>query len=159
MSVNFNSEAMLGKMKNWAAYQERSQQEARIKLYLMRVGEEEIDNIIAELITNNFLSEERFAFALARGKFRIKHWGKNKIKVELRKHKITDYLINKALESIDPDEYDVVIKKIIEKRLSAGNDIQDPKQFYSILNYLISRGFEAEQVLIHLKAINKNVEL
>lgn len=159
MNINYDTESVINKMKNWAAYQERSQHEARVKLYSLRVSEEDIEHIITELITNNFLSEERFALTLTSGKFRIKHWGKNKIKVELRKHKISDYLINKALNSIDPEEYEMVIKKIIDKRLSSGNDISDQKQFYSTLNYLVSRGFEADLVLTHLKIINKNVEL
>jgi regulatory protein len=79
------------------AYQERCQQEIRDKLYEWGLHSNEVENIIADLISTNFLNEERFAKAFAGGKFRIKKWGKVKIKIELKKRKISDYCIRKGL--------------------------------------------------------------
>ena len=64
------------KLANFCAYQERSQQEVREKLVKMGILSDDLEDIIAFLISENFLNEERFAIAFAGGKFRIKHWGK-----------------------------------------------------------------------------------
>ena len=131
------------KIKNWCAYQERSQHETRQKLYEYGLFSEQVEQIIAALIEENFLNEERFALALVSGKFKIKQWGKNKIKVELKKHRISDYLIGKALESIDLEEYEKTMVKIIEKRIRLNKKDKPQVFFYSCIKYLISRGFES----------------
>jgi regulatory protein len=141
------------RIKNWCAYQERSQDETRIKLHSYGLQSEDTESLISKLIGENFLNEERFALALAGGKFRIKHWGKNKIRQELRKHRISEYCVNKALKSIDPDDYETVLKKVIEKKLNSlkpGRNTTDllakKSDFYTVLKYAVSRGFESDLV-------------
>ena len=115
------------KIKQWCAYQERSQHETRQKLYDYGLFSEDVEDIIAKLIEENFLNEERFALALTSGKFRIKRWGRIKIKLELKKHKVSDYLIQKALKSINDKDYEMTIVKIIEKKPSIKMAIKLPK--------------------------------
>ena len=132
------------KISRWCAYRERCQQEVRNKLYEMKLCSiPEIEQLIARLITENFLNEMRYATAFAGGKFRINKWGKIKIKIELQKHNISSYCIKKALESIDSSEYKKTISRIIEKKLK---EIKHPVKAYRIqktIQYCISRGFEA----------------
>lgn len=146
-------EAALFKIKHWCAYQERSQHETRKKLYEYGLHEEEVENILADLISENFLNEERFAKALTSGKFRIKHWGKIKIKLELKKRRVPERLIDEALQAIDDDEYKTVLQKVIEKKrkLLKGNDKN--KNFYLLLNYAISKGFERDLVVEQLNEV------
>ncbi len=151
--IILSPELALQKIQSWCAYQERSQQETRRKLLDYGLSQEEADAILAALISNNFLNEERFALALAGGKFRIKHWGKNKIKQELRKHKISDYSINKALRSIDGEAYEQTMIKVIEKKLKLLKQGDTRKQFYTVLSYLVSRGFESDLVTEQLNSI------
>ncbi len=140
------------KIRNWCAYQERSHHETRQKLYGFGLYSEEVEGIITDLIQENFLNEERFALAFAGGKFRIKQWGKNKIRMELRKHKVSEPNINKALKAINEEDYRNTIFKLIEKKMKSQGKAQDQKRFYTTLNYLISRGFEADLVKEQLKA-------
>src|SRR6187549_1978004 len=93
-------EKALQKAENYCAYQERSQQEVRDKIYSWGLHRNDVENIISKLITDGFLKEERFAQAYARGKFRIKKWGRNKIREALRGKKVPDSLINKSLKEI-----------------------------------------------------------
>ena len=72
--------AARSKAEHYCAYQERSQQEVRDKLYEWGQYPDVVENIISGLITGNFLNEERFAKAYAIGKFRQKGWGRMKIK-------------------------------------------------------------------------------
>ena len=144
--IKLSTETALQKIMSWCAYQERSQHDTRQKLIEYGLSSEDIEAIIANLIAENYVNEERFAVAFASGKFRIKHWGKNKIKMELKRHRVSEYSVNKALKSIDQDEYISVIKKVIEKKAKQVKSSNSQKIVYSVLNYLVSRGFESDLV-------------
>lgn len=146
----------LEKLKNWCAYQERSQFEVRNKLYEYGVYNDDAENIITQLIQENFLNEERFAIAFARGKFRIKHWGKIKIKIELKQHKVSDYCIKKALNQIDGNEYFATLEKIIEKKKSEIKEPNKIKKHYKIIKYAMSRGYEQDLIMEAIKNSENN---
>jgi regulatory protein len=134
------------KAESTCAYQERCQQEMRDKLYEWGLHSADVENIIAKLITDNFLNEERFAKAYAGGKFRIKKWGKVKIKIELKKRKISDYCIKKAMQEIDDNDYRKTIKELIVKK---SKEIKGGKEYvrkYKIAKYITSRGFEQDMI-------------
>ena len=134
------------KIKNWCAYQERSHFETRNKLFEFGLHANEIDEVLATLISENFLNEERLAETFARGKFRIKYWGKNKIKSELKNKKVSEYSIKKALKQIDEDEYCEVLKKVIARKLNESKEKVAYKKKYKVLQYAVSRGFETALV-------------
>lgn len=124
------------------AYQERCQQEIRDKLYDWGLYTDAVENIIATLITDNFLNEERFATSYARGKFRIKRWGRIKIKLELKRRKISEYCIRAAMKEIDEDDYIETIKLLIEKKAKLIKGAKPFVRDYKIVQYVASRGFE-----------------
>ncbi len=128
------------------AYQERCQQEMRDKLYEWGLHSNEVENIIADLISTNFLNEERFAKAFAGGKFRIKKWGKVKIKIELKKRKISDYCIRKGLAEIDDKEYINTLKDVISKKLKENSKGKIQIRNYKAAQYAQSRGFEGDLI-------------
>lgn len=138
------------------AYQERCQQEMRDKLYEWGLFSNEVENIIVLLIGDNFLNEERFAKAFAGGKFRIKKWGKVKIKIELKKRKISDYCIRKGLAEIDEQEYDTALRELIQKKLRENKKGQQYQRNYKAAQYALSRGFESDLIWEILKDLEKN---
>lgn len=154
--INVTPEQAALKIRSWCAYQERSHFETRKKLSEWRLEDELIESLISDLISENYLNEERFALAFAGGKFRIKHWGRNKIKVELKKHRISEVNLRKALNDLDEEEYAKIIGQEIEKKLRLSKSSNKQKQFYATLQYLISRGFEADLVRDELK---KRIEI
>lgn len=103
------------KAESYCAYQERSQFEIRNKLYEWGLHQKNVEEIISELIELNFLNEERFALAYSLGKFRIKGWGKNKIRQGLKLKRIPDKLIIKSLKEINEDDYLLMLTKILKK--------------------------------------------
>ena len=92
------------KLEAFCAYQERCQLEIEQKLYSWKFSDEQISQLIADLITNRFLDEERFASAFVSGKFRIKRWGRIKIKAHLKAKKISNYSIAIATRCFCPPE-------------------------------------------------------
>ncbi len=113
----YSKDDALKRLQRYCVYQDRCHQEVIRKLIELRIFGEDQDDIIVELIRENFLNEERFAQSYARGKFRFKRWGKNKILRELKLRKISKYCIKKAMLEIDQDEYDATLRKLILKKM------------------------------------------
>ena len=139
------SQALI-KAQSTCAYQERCQQEMRDKLYEWGLHSNDVENIIAQLITDNFLNEERFAVAYAGGKFRIKKWGRVKIRIELKKRKISEYCIRKALQELNDKDYLRTIKELITKKSKEIKGGTAQARNYKIAKFLASRGFEQDIV-------------
>jgi len=139
------------KLAKYCAYQERSQKEVRSKLYETGLYQDEIEEIIAELISENFLNEERFAKAFIGGKFRTKKWGRKKILMAIKPYDISDYCIQKGLQEIDPDDYHNTLKQVI---ITKNNSLSEENIFMKrnkLAKYAMSRGFEADLVWDFLK--------
>ena len=141
----------LSKAERYCAYQERSQQEVRDKLYEWGQYPSAVENIISRLIESNFLNEERFAKAYAIGKFRQKGWGKIKIKLGLKFKRVSEPLIKKALNSINGDEYLKMLTTIIEKKAPSIREKDPFKRKYKLHQYALSRGFENDLIQDILK--------
>ncbi len=134
------------KIEAWCAYQERCDQELRKKLRSWNMHYEDVDVLISDLISNNFLSEERFAEAFVSGKFRIKRWGKLKIKQHLKQKNISDYSIKKGLSQIDDDEYFETLEMLFTKKseMVSGKTIWEKKA--KIKRYLFNKGYESDLI-------------
>ena len=134
------------KIEHFCAYQERCHEEVVSKLWDMKMDSEEIDQIIVHLIEHNFLNEARFACSFARGKHRIKHWGKIRITNELKFRKIGQNLINLALKEITPEEYTATFEDLAErnwKSITENNALKKRKKF---CDYMLRRGFESNLI-------------
>jgi|SRR5690348_9984583 len=147
------NEKALQKIKQYCAYQERCHAEVKDKLYGMGLHRQEVDDIMAELITENFLNEERFAKAFAGGKFRVKQWGRKKIIGALKQKQVSEYCIRKAMEEIPEDAYEGTIKKLAEKKYNSLKGEQWLRRIFKTRQYLLARGFEAGQIGEILKTL------
>lgn len=143
----------LEKLKKWCAYQERSHTDAKRKLYQLRVSALDADAVIAALVEENYLNEERFALAFAGGKFRIKGWGKQKIKMELKKHGVSEYCIKKALKTLEEEDYEKKLSALINKKLSLAKQSDKRKLYISVYTYAVSKGFENNLVKTELNKL------
>jgi len=142
----------LAKAEHFCAYQERSQQEVRNKLYELGMYPTGVESVISQLITGNFLNEERFARAYTQGKFNLKGWGRIKIKQGLKLKQVPDKLINKALQIIDGDAYLETLRKLIAKKIPQVTEKDAFKRRYKLQQYAMSRGYESDLINDVLKA-------
>jgi regulatory protein len=134
----------MAKAEHYCAYQERSQQEVRDKLYDWGLWTSAIENIITRLIEGNFLNEERFAKHYTRSKFNQKQWGKIKIKLGLKSKRVSAPLIKKALLTIDEKDYRDVLQRVLEKKAPLIKEREPYKRRYKLQQYALSRGFETD---------------
>lgn len=129
---------------SFCAYQERTQQEVRNKLYSWGLYGDEVEEIIAFLIIEGFINEERFAIAYAGGKFRMNHWGRSKIRMGLQTKGVSPRCIETGVKAIDEVEYLQKIDYLIQKKQKGLTGHEEIKVKYRLYNYLISKGFESD---------------
>jgi regulatory protein len=141
------NEQALQKLRHYCSYQERCHSEVRSKLYQLGVSNKYHDELIAELIQQNYLNEERYAIAFARGKFKMNQWGNRKIVQSLKEKHISDYCIKNALKQIPPDDYIETIEKLAQKKFASLNGEKFLVKKNKVNEYLIAKGFEPNLVL------------
>ncbi|GAB2475794.1 regulatory protein RecX [Algoriphagus taiwanensis] len=134
------------KIQNFCAYQERCAWEVRRKLFEKGIQEKDIEELLEFLTQEGYLDEERFARSFARGKFRLKKWGKNRIQQELRLRKISQASIRAALVEIDPEEYYDTLLTQTEKKWESTQEKDPFKKRFKVIQYLMSRGFEQDLI-------------
>ena len=143
------------KLKQYCAYQERSHSEVQEKLYALGVWKKDHAEIISKLIEENYLNEERFAIAFAGGKFRIKHWGRVKIKYELKQKQVSDYSIRKALKQIDEQDYLNSLSKIAIQKYESHKNEQYLIRKKKTMDYLMHKGYESNLITEVMQTIAK----
>lgn len=126
-------------------YQERCHKEVKDKLYELGCYSSEIDEQIAYLIEKGLLNEERYARAIARGKFRMKQWGRNKIKYQLRQNQVSDYCVKKAMLEIAEDEYIRVLQKLAKEKWKELKG-KEPLKKNKLYRYLMQKGYEGDLI-------------
>jgi regulatory protein len=135
------------KIEFWCAFQERAPYDVRQKLFELGLHAEDVDALLASLISNNYLNEQRFAEAFCSGKFHIKKWGRIKIVQHLKQKFISDYSIKKGLLEIDEETYMKTIQTLIEKKKA---ELRSEKNSWikkaKIVRFLQSKGYELELI-------------
>ena len=143
---SYSVEEARRKLEHYCSYQERCHEEVIQKLKSLNMIPQAIDVIINSLIENNFLNEERFACSFARGRHRIKHWGKNRIIQELKARGISRYNIERAIKEIDPDEYLAAFHSLAEKQWDAVMEKNIQKKKKKVADFLFRKGYETNLV-------------
>lgn len=134
------------KMKGWCAWQERCQHDVMDKLRGAGLTAAEADTIIARLIEENYLNEERFAIQFAGGHFRMKKWGKTKIAYALRQKKISEYCIKRALADIPDEDHEAVLHKLARAKWAAVKAGTPAQRWAKTKTYLLQKGFGSSEV-------------
>lgn len=145
----------LQKVRHYCAYQERTHAEVRQKLYGYGLWKDDVEAMMALLITEDYLNEERFAIAYAGGHFRVKHWGRIKIRYELRQKQVSEYNIKRGLESIDEEDYLKVLSSLAKEKWNSVSYADQTDFIRSVKTqaYLIQKGFEADLVQSTIRLI------
>jgi regulatory protein len=136
------------KIRHYCAYQERTHLEVKQKLRGFGLKSSDTEVLISRLIEENFLNEERFAIAFAGGRFRIKKWGRVKIRYELGQKKVSTYNIQKGLDSISEEDYLKVLEKLARTKWDAFAVSGDPEHVKAArtTSYLIQKGYETHLI-------------
>ena len=134
------------KLEYYCSYQDRCHKEVEEKLRSLNMISQASEQIIGHLIEHNFLNEERFACSFARGKHRIKHWGKIRIINELKFRKISKYNIDSALKEISLEEYSTTFHQLSERHWKSIKESNLNKKKKKFCDFLLRKGFESQLI-------------
>ncbi|MFM7628108.1 MAG: regulatory protein RecX [Algoriphagus sp.] len=143
---SWSMEEARGKLETYCSYQDRCGWEVRRKLYEHEIQGNNVDVLLEELTHSGFLDEARYARSFARGKFRIKKWGKSRISRELKHRQIPSALIKLGLSEIDEEEYLATLREEAEKKWQKTKEKDPYKKRYLVTHYLMGRGFEQDLI-------------
>ena len=149
----------LPKIKQYCGYQERSHAEVKEKLYGFGLYKADVEELLSTLIEEDYLNEERFACQFARGKFRLKKWGRVKIIYELKQKKVSAYNIKKALQEIDEADYAAVLQKLAADKWQLLKSEQHINRQVKTINYLLQKGYEPGAAQQAVKAVREKQPL
>lgn len=142
---------LISQLKRFCAYRERCSREVLQKMAVLGVSGEDASRIIALLLQDGFVNEERYAQMFVGGYFRQKNWGRNKIIAALRMKGIQEAVIRKGLQQISPDQYRQVLQKQAAKLWKQYNGLPIEKRKLSTRAALIRKGFESDLIRMELQ--------
>jgi regulatory protein len=153
MTKKYSLQEAKQKIERYCAYQERSHQEVRNKLYEFKLSKDLVDQLMVDLITEGFLNEERYAKAFASGKFRMKKWGRIKITHALEAKGISPNCITSGLKEITEEDYNTTISEFLSKKMKEtdGENIYIKRD--KISKAAILKGYEPDLVWSFLKEL------
>jgi regulatory protein len=143
----------LARIYRYCAYQERSHNEVKNRLFTYGLHTDEVDQILTKLITDGFVNEERFAKAFAGGKFRMKKWGRMKIENELNALGLSKNCIKRGMREIEDSDYESTLRQVLEKKEAALDESNLFVKRDKLAKYAIGRGYEPDLVWRHLKEL------
>lgn len=141
-SKYISKEEAAEKIKRFCAYQPRCHKEVRDKLYSYKLSTDDVNEILSNLIAEDILNEERFAFLFTRGKLRMNHWGFVKIKYALKMKGVSDRNIKDAWLAIDKQEYEAIASDLFLKKMNSLKLVNVYEQQAKTRAYLLQKGFE-----------------
>src|ERR1035437_7181062 len=145
MNTKLSKEQALPKIKQYCTYQERCHAEVKEKLYAFGLYKKDVEQLMSQLIEENYLNEERFAIQYAGGKFRMNQWGRVKIKYALRQKQVSEYSIKKGLKEISDADYKKTLQKLAEQKLKTlKNESNVFRKRKKSQDYLLQKGYEGE---------------
>jgi regulatory protein len=141
------------RIQRYCAYQERSHRQVRSRLYDYGLYSDDVESAIAELITEGYLNEERFAKAFAGGKFRMKKWGKNKIEHQLKSQGLSKRCIATGLKEIDQEDYKKSMITLLKKKLLTIKEENPLIKKHKAGRFMIGKGYESDLVWQQLEKL------
>lgn len=143
---SYTFEEIKQKLMYYCAYQDRCHYEVELKMREFLLIPEAKDELFLYLIKENYLNEERFTRSYIRGKFYMKQWGRNKIRLQLKQKQITEKLILRGMDEIDENDYRNTILKLYSSYYDKLKNLKAYQKRIKTVRYLMSRGFEYDVV-------------
>lgn len=148
-----SEQEMLHRAASYCSGAEHCIQDVRKKIDDAGLPEEERDRIIARLLKEKFIDENRFARSFVNDKLRFNKWGRIKIGYELQKKNIPASIRTEALAQIDEQEYLELLTSLLKSKMRTVKGKDDRDIFYKLLRFAAGRGFESRETCECLKQL------
>jgi regulatory protein len=143
----------LQKIAAYCVYQERNSKEVEAKLRSYGLDEDEVGEIMIRLVREKLLDDERYARSFVRGKYRLKKWGRRRIRLELKQRGLSEFCIKAGMSEIDGDEYYQNLKELLEKKNALEKESNPHKRRQKLTAYATQKGYEGEFIQDALREV------
>ena len=123
------------------AQAEHCQQEMRDKMRRWEMAPEVQERVIARLIKERFIDDERYARAFVKDKIRYNKWGRRKVQQGLWMKRINDDIQQRVLNEVDDEEYLAVLKPLLKQKAKSIKAESDYERNQKLVRFAFGRGF------------------
>ena len=123
------------------AQAEHCQQEMRDKMKRWNIDETAQNHVIARLVKERYIDDERFARAFVKDKIRYNKWGRRKVQQALWMKRIDDEIQQRVLDEIDDKEYLDVLRPLLKQKRKSIKADSDYELNQKLVRFALGRGF------------------
>ena len=123
------------------AQAEHCQQEMRDKMKRWEMAPEVQERVIARLIKERYIDDERYARAFVKDKIRYNKWGRRKVQQGLWMKRIDDSIQQRVLNEVDDTEYLAVLKPLLKQKAKSIKAENDYELTQKLVRFALGRGF------------------
>jgi regulatory protein len=146
---------LLHSMAAWCSLTERCMQDAQKKIAATGLHPDAQERIIARLLKEKFIDENRFARSFVNDKLRFNKWGRIKITYELTKRGIAPAIRMEALACIDEQAYRNILLALLKAKQKTIKGAGERDMFTKLLRFAAGRGFESKEAVSCLRLLLK----
>ena len=151
MIKQVSPEQALARLEQLCVRSEHCTGELRSKLRNWRIMPDDAETVIYSLKRRRFVDDERFTRAFVRDKYKLGHWGRQKIRMALRAKGIPAEMIDEAFDEIDPEEYEASLAYVVKAKARTICDEDPYMRRQKILRAVVARGFETSLAIKYIK--------
>lgn len=123
------------------AQAEHCQQEMRDKMRRWELDDATQNRIIARLVKERYIDDERYARAFVKDKIRYNKWGRRKVQQALWQKRIDTDVQQRVLDEIDEKEYLDVLRPLLKQKRKSIKAASDYELNQKLVRFALGRGF------------------
>ena len=123
------------------AQAEHCQYEMLEKMRRWEVPEDAQARVMARLIKERYVDDERYAQAFVKDKIRYNKWGRRKVEQALWQKHIGEDIRNRVLDEVDDDEYLSVLRPLLKQKRKSVKADSDYELNQKLMRFAVGRGF------------------
>ena len=123
------------------AQAEHCQQEMREKMRRWELDETVQNRIVARLVKERYVDDERYARAFVKDKIRYNKWGRRKVQQALWQKRIDEDIQQRVLDEIDEKEYLDILRPLLKQKRKTTKAESDYELNQKLVRFALGRGF------------------
>ena len=123
------------------AQAEHCQYEMQEKMRRWEIPDDAQARVMAKLIKERYIDDERFAQAFVKDKIRYNKWGRRKVEQALWQKRIDEDIRKRVLDEVDDDEYLSVLRPLLKQKRKTIKANSDYELNQKLMRFALGRGF------------------
>ena len=129
------------KLAALCARSEHCQQEMLDKMRQWGVSDEDQAKVMARLIKEKYVDDERFAHAFVYDKIRYSKWGLRKVEQALWMKRIDEHISKSILDEVDDEEYLQILRPLLKQKSKSVTGRNEYERTMKLIKFALGRGF------------------